>query len=933
MRHGTTIEGNATRTRCFLLLAALGAFVLLGPAQLWAEGVIGGTVKDHDGGLLPGVTVTLAGDSLGEPLVTYADGDGHFNFYGLGPGVYVLRAVLDGFQPSETTLTLVPDQRLTVEFRLALATLEERVEVTAEAPRSSEVALLDQRRQAAVVTDVISREEIARIPDADAAGVVERLTGVTLVDSKYVYVRGLGDRYSNTMLNGAVLPSTEADKRVVPLDLFPSKLLDSINIAKTYTPDKPGDFGAGAVEVSTLDFPTSASLKISVGGSYDSQTTGGEFSRYAGGLSWTGTGGQGKPADLPAERIEPQSIVNPNGLSPEELQAVGRLFVGQWTGKPTSSVAPNSNFSVSYGNTFGRLGVLVSAVSSRGFSRVASEHVYFGLDSGNTLVPRNDYHMVTDAENVRNGLVGNVAWRLADRHRLTFASLFSRDAVAESRQYEGYMNNAGQNVRDFRARYQREELRSDRLTGEHFLSWPGMGSSLEWYVTSATATSRQDLRENLYGEISPGRYTLQPGLPESGKLEFFDLHDTIRGGGLNWTTFYAFSGASYGSIKVGASSNRRERQFDARRLRFVVGNQLQFDLSLPPEELFTVANIRPGGFEIREQTGANDAYDAYHDVDAAFAMIDTSWSKWRVVGGARFERSDLEVRTFNPFAPSQVALAQDRNRDWLPALNVIYQLRPDMNLRLAASRTVNRPEFRELSPFAFVEVTGGKSVAGNPDLKQALIDAVDLRWELFPAPGEVIAFSAFHKKLHHPIERIIQPTTELRSSFTNADGATLTGAEVEYRQSLAVVSPVLERWTVNLNYAFVKAAVEVGERNLSVITNTARPLEGQSKHVGNVALQYYVPASKTMVRAMYNLTGRRISEVGAYGLPDIYEDTLGVLDLVVSQGLDRVLRGLELKLSGTNLLNAERSFTQGGRIHRQYSAGRGLGISLSFKAL
>ncbi len=928
MKHGISSRSDV-RCRRVRILAALGTVMLLA-TQAWAAGIIAGTVKDSDGGILPGVTITLSAEFLGEPLVTYADSSGSFRFDGLNPGAYTLRAELDGFQPSETTLTLVVNQRLTLEFRLALATLRETVEVTAEAPRSSEVAVLDQRRQAAVVSDAISREEIARTPDADAAAVVERLTGITVVDSKYVYVRGLGDRYSNTMLNGAALPSTEADKRVVPLDLFPSKLLDTITIAKTYTPDKPGDFGAGAVEMSTLDFPATASLKVTLGGGWDSTTTGNDFSRYAGGLSWTGKGGQGKPASLPTQRLLPQSIVNPDGLTPEQLQAVGRLFVGPWTGEKISSASPNSNLSLTYGNTFGRLGVVLSGVASRGFSRVESDHVYFGLDSGNVLVPRNDYHMVTDAEKARNGLLGQLALRLADGHRVSLASLFSRDAVSESRQYQGYMNNAGQNVRDFRSRYQREELLTSKLSGEHFFSGLWMGSSLEWFLTSSTAGTEQNLRENLYGEVSPGYYKLQPGLAESGKLEFFDLEDQIRGGGISWSTFYSASPTRYGSVKVGLTTNRREREFDARRLRFVLSNQSQFDLSLPPEQLYTVENIRPGAFEIREITGVNDAYDAFHDVDAAFTMLDASWGKWRFVGGARYEKSDLEVRTYNPFAPGQLAVARDLNRDWLPALNLVYQLRPDTNLRLAASRTVNRPEFRELSPFAFVEVTGGRSVAGNPDLKQALIDAVDLRWEVFPNPGEVIAFSTFYKKLTNPIERIVQPTTELRSSFTNADGATLTGAEVEYRQSLAVVSPVLNRWTVNLNYAYVNASVEVGERQLSVITNTSRPLEGQSKHVGNLALQYFQPTWGTMVRAMYNFTGRRIYEVGAYGLPDVYEDDFGVLDLVVSQSLDRLFPGLELKLSGTNLLDAERAFTQGGRIHRKYANGRGFGLSVGY---
>jgi len=919
------------RRKGFSLRAVLGFWVLFG-TPVWAAGIITGTVKDTTGGVLPGVTLTLNSPTLTEPLVTYADGNGSFSFDGLTPGAYLLRAELDGFQPLETEVKLVVDQRVTLELKLALATFSENVEVRAEAPRSGEVALLDERRQSAVVSDAISREEIARTPDADAAAVVERLTGITVVDGKYVFVRGLGERYGNTMLNGATLPSTEPDKRVVPLDLFPSKLLDSITVVKTYTPDRPGDFGGGGVEMATQDFPSSASMKVALGASWDLNTTGGRFSRYAGGLSWLGMGGQSKPQGLPRERIQPQTIVNPKGLTPEQLQQVGRLLVGQWTGKESSSIAPNSNVSLSYGNSFGRLGVMVAGVLARGFNRVESRHVYYGLDSGNLLVPRNDYQMVTDGEKVRNGLLGQFAFRLADGHRLSLSSLFSRDAVAESRQYQGYMTNAGQNVRDFRVRYQREDLLTNKLSGEHFLPGPGMGSSLEWFFTSSRATSHQDLRENLYGELFPGHYTLLTGMPESGKVEFFELDERMLGGGLNWTVFYSLGSDRYGSWKAGFATNRREREFDARRFRFVLADQRLFDLSLPPEELFTYENIGPGKFEIREQTGANDAYDATHGVDGAFVMLDVTWGKWRLLGGARYERSDLEVLTYNPFAPGQLAVARQRNRDFLPSLNVIYQLRPDTNLRLAASRTVNRPELRELSPFAFVEVTGGKSVAGNPDLKQARIDAVDLRWEMFPAPAEVVAFSVFYKELTNPIERIIQPTTELRTSFVNARSATLAGAEVEYRRSLGVIASALQSWTVNLNYAYVNAEVDVGVHNFSVITNTSRPLEGQSKHAGNLAIQYFQPRWGTLLRLLYNFTGKRIYEVGAYGLPDIYEGDFGKFDLVLSQSLQRLAQGLELKLTGTNLLNAERKFTQGGKVHRKYKEGRGFGISLGYTA-
>jgi hypothetical protein len=909
-----------------LLVAALAV-----PAAVVAsgDGVIKGFVKDGDGLPLPGVMVVATSPVLGaDGVPAWADETGAFRIESLPPGTYTVEATLDGFQSARTELTLVPGQTVTFEFKMAFAVLEETIEVRAEAIASSEVELLDQRRQASVVSDSISNEEIARAPDADAAGVVERMTGVSVMSDKYVFVRGLGERYSSTTLNGSTIPTTEPEKRVVPLDLFPAKLLESINVVKTYTPDKSGEFGGGSVEMATLDFPTEASLKVTLGAASDPVVTGEGFGRYAGGLGWFGGGGQPMPSAVPVGRIEKESIVNPSGYSPQELEAIGDSFQPVWVADAPTSAPYNGNFSVAYGNTFGRFGVVLSATSMHGYDLTDEVQKYYGLDAGNTLVIRNDYELATDAESARSGLVGNFSLNLGEGQRITLNSLFTRDALGETRQMDGYNSNAGQIFRDYRLRHQQEEVAATRLLGEHSIDGIGLTSLIEWNGTFSTASNQSDLRQSLYYERDPGVYALQ-GSSESGKMEYYDLDDEMVGGGASWTTFFSMTASSYGSVKGGLAYSNRTRDFIARRFRFVTDDPNQFDLTLLPDQLFTQENIRPGGFEVLEQTSVNDAYDAEHTIGAAFVMADASVGKWRFIGGVRYEDSQQRVDTYDPFAPGAPTSSVNDDTDALPALNVVYQVTARSNLRFGASRTLNRPEFRELTPFQFTEVTGGRSTAGNPDLKRATIDSLDMRWEAFPEAGEVVALSAFYKLITDPIERIIQPTTELRTSYTNAEEATLWGGELELRRSLAVLSPALRYWSANLNYTYTSSDVTIGDVDLSVITNSERPLEGQAEHIGNASVQFHHPAWGTMVRLLYTYSGERITDVGAYGLPDIYEQSFTGLDLLWSQQL-RFLKGLELKLGASNLLDESRLYTQGGLVQREYKPGRTYALSFGY---
>ena len=255
----------------------------------------------------------------------------------------------------------------------------------------------------------------------------------------------------------------------------------------------------------------------------------------------------------------------------------------------------------------------------------------------------------------------------------------------------------------------------------------------------------------------------------------------------------------------------------------------------------------------------------------------------------------------------------------LPGFNLVYALSERTNLRGGYSHTVNRPEFRELAPFEFTDVIGGRAVVGNPNLERALIKNVDLRVETFPGAGEVLAVSGFYKDFTNPIERIVQPTAQLRTSYANALGARNTGVELEARRRFG-------RITSSANYTYVNSEIELEAVAGQVQTSLDRPLAGQSAHVFNVSADMDLPEVGGSFRVLYNYFGDRIVDVGSLGMPDIYESGRGVLDAVFQKRFDT----WSLRAAFDNLLDSEHEFTQGGRVQRVFSLGRSFSLSVSY---
>ncbi|HSH46047.1 MAG TPA: TonB-dependent receptor, partial [Longimicrobiales bacterium] len=395
------------------------------------------------------------------------------------------------------------------------------------------------------------------------------------------------------------------------------------------------------------------------------------------------------------------------------------------------------------------------------------------------------------------------------------------------------------------------------------------------------------------------------------------------------------------TLALGGAADFKDRDSFARRFRFLpVGHMSEEVAAREPDDLFTEETIGPDGFEVREATFPGDNYDATQEILAGYAMLEARLlESLRLEAGARVERTRQEVAPLERFTSSTIPLenAHLDDTDVLPGVNLTWEATGSMNLRLGLSRTLARPQFRELAPFQFTDYAGGFLTIGNPALERSRIENYDARWEWFPTPTGLLAVSAFYKRFEDPIEAVVLSSTELMQTWVNAASATNHGLELELRTSLGALGDAFEAVGVNANVTLVESEVTTGDsvtvflpfgagvRELA-LGDTRRALQGQSPWMVNLGLTWD-GASGTRFSALYNHIGRRIDSVSGARLPDIYEDDRGVLDLVLEQAFGN---GISAKLTAKRLLGADVVFTQGGDVVRQYDTGRVVSLSVSW---
>jgi TonB-dependent receptor len=921
-----------------LTLGAVVASAALHPAAAFAQTNrtvrVVGVVRDQANAIpLPGVPVEVTGTSQ----TVFTDVDGRYVLE-LAPGTHEIKVSMEGYQPAAVRIDATGAERtITADVGLSMSRLTETVNVTANfvtAETSSAAAQLVERRNAQVITDNIGSQEMRQNGDSDAAQAMSRVTGMSLVDNQYVFVRGLGERYSNTTLAGSVLPTTEPDKKVVPLDLFPSGLIDSVQVAKSYSPEKSAEFAGGLVQIVPLKLPNRPAADFSYGVSHYSTATGKDILLSSlGSRDWLGfdNGSRALPSGIPSGKIVRQGIYTPNvGYTSEQITGFGRLFDNQWRPAPAQG-APGQNWGLVLGNRFGNLGVVASVSHSYKEQYVEEQRRFFAVGADAELEEVSDYAMKFGTEKAQLGLVGNISYQFTPNHRLSLENFYSHSGRDEGRYFEGPNTENNFYYKNYRLQFVEEGLMANAVGGEHFFQ--GLANSrVDWRVNVARASRDEpDLRETLYqGSITASPATRTFTLADesqSGFRLFNTLDDNTVDVTGNWSLFRTAAGRAT-QFKLGASYVERTRDFQSRRFRFIpiAANKdaaVPANLTLTPEELFTSANIGTA-FRLNEETRPVDAYDGDQTVAAGYGMIDIALTyHTRLIAGARVERFEQRVNTFDPFGLFVARVSsENRNTDVFPSVNLVQAISSSANLRVSYSTTVNRPEFRELAEFEFTDIVGNRAVRGNPELERALIHNVDGRWEMFTGARGVLAASAFYKHFDQPIERIVVGGAQPLSTFQNADTARNFGFELEAGQAFG------EHFFASANYTYVDSRITLAPEQRAVQTSLERPLAGQSKNLFN--LMGEVAAGGFSARVLVNFLGDRISDVGANEAPDIIEQGRAGLDLVFSQRW----RGAGIRLNLENLTDSDYLFTQGSgaqeKAQRQFRLGRTIGVSFSY---
>jgi hypothetical protein len=931
------------RVTCLILILLGGSAVSAGaqappqpPAGAAATATIAGKVTDKSSGE-PVIEAGVEVVELGTKGKTDIDGK-----YALKvpPGRYQVRIFAPLFQGVRLqNVVATPEKVATVNAALTAAQAGvDVVEVVAQADKAAEATQLIQRRKSAVVSETVSAETIKKSPDSDAAEVVQRVPAVTVKDNKFIFVRGLGERYSSALLNGSRLPSTDPDRRVVPLDLFPADFLESLSVTKTYTPDLPGDFSGGLADIHLREFPEKLEYGLGVSAGGNDQTTFKKFKTYQGGsLDYVGIGGSIRniPARVPAGV--------PNGLDPSIRASLGRSFKNIWQPEDEDAL-PNTGLNFSVGNSFGPLGVSFAGLYTTEYKQRTQLERQFknagSLDRPEATLTDRFRYDISEFE-TRIGGIFTSAYKLGDSSKITFRSLIDRNTTDETRVGSGQTEQLDINKSletQTALHYTEEQLAYAQLAGEH--RWTYLW--LDWRSAfSQTMQDIPDTRYITYETIDPKLSPLAFTNDSLGGLRTYSaLDEVLSDNAIDFTVpfktalpFTDFWSGLPAKIKFGPAWSNRDRDFEMRRFRYRVSGTV--DPTLPPEGYLAPQNIGAGGVDFVEETQPRDNFRASQRIFGGYGMIELPLiaDRLRIVGGTRFEDSHIRLATAddqgNPVHPIL------DNQDWLPGVNLIYSPREDMNFRLGYSRSVSRPEFRELSPTQFPAPRGLRPIIGNPNLVESRIKNYDARWEWFFSPLELVSLSYFHKDLAQPIEQVVIPqASNIADSFQNAENAVIDGFEFEGRKDFGFIGKPLKNLSLLANVAYIDATVNVPIAKIGGVqtqqTSTKRTLQGQSPYVVNAALDYTHPDAGS-IRLLFNRADARITAAGTFGLPDIFEEPRNQVDLVGIFPVKIFGVPLTAKLAGENLLNDEVLFTQGGRLQSQYRTGIKISFGLSYK--
>ena len=876
------------------------------------KGTISGTISDKDMKNEPLAFANIA--IKGTVAGTTTDAQGKYSLT-TEAGNKILVISFLGYETVEVPVVVKPNETIIVNKIIGSGNVKlEDIVVKTTRRKNTEAAIMTEIKAAKQVVSAISAEQMSKSTDNNAAQAVQRVPGVTIVDGKFVMIRGLNERYNNVLINNAIAPSTEVDRRTFSFDLIPTSSLDKIVIYKTGSADKPGDFAGGLISVTTSE-NTTEFTRADIGFGYRAGTSFSDYKQSEGSnTDWLGfdNGFRALPNRFPT-----RNTLNSN---PALATAAARALPNNWN--PTTSQAFMDN---SIGFSLGRkikLGGTKSLFTTNVLSYSNSYQTidrkfdrYTSLSPGQTVPPNAlDYDDKMFSNENRITALSNWIFRFGESNKIKFKNLFNQIGENETaiRSGRNIQQRGNDRFRNYYLGYRARTILLSQLEGEHKLT---KNSTIDWVIGfNNIRESEPDLRR--FRTFQPAASAADSPFimidPPSSNL--FDtgryygkLNETTINSGLNYT--YTIERSKNDEdlepikLKTGVYFDRRDRDFRSRYVSFLIPGSVPFARAeelrrLPLTTIFADANIGDNnGWVLREGTRPIDSYKASNTLGAGYLMAELPFGKFDITVGVRAENNILELRSNNDTGAVKV---NNPVLSILPSINVGYNFNERNLLRFAYSSSVNRPEFREIAPFVFYDFEFDVNRIGNSNLKSATINNFDVRYEFYPTKGETLSFGAFYKKFTNPIENVSVVVNEVPTfNYANADNAFNYGIETEIRKNLKGLfnSAFTDRLSVNVNASYIVSQVDLGAN----VTSQARTraLQGQSPYIVNVALGY-ADEKDLNINVIYNRFGDRIFSVGDIVFPTIYERSRDALDFTIS----KKYKNIKYKFGIQDLLNA-----------------------------
>ncbi len=890
---------------------------------------------------LTGTTIQIAGTTLG----AIADVDGNYNLP-VKQGTYTLEIRYVGYKNIRQANVKVDGTELTLDFEMENDTqVLGEVSVVGQKKRNTENALISEQRQSLVVQSGVSAQQITKTQDKDASEVIKRVPGVSIIDEKFVMVRGLSQRYNNVWINGSAVPSSEPDSRAFSFDIIPSSQLDNMVIVKSPAPEYPADFTGGFIMVNTKDMPSENSFSLSLGTSINDQTHFKDFIYNQG----SSTDFLGFDNGLRSLDGGIKSTMNTYPNNSNRIDLLNNGLNNDWTvktKKPVGDLKLNMNYAHRWETESGRqFGLLASLNYSNTYKTYLDmENSLFGSYDA---INNHSVYLRKSTDNqynndVRVGALLNFMYQPKNSHNhYEFKNIFNQ--IGKNRYTSRYGKDAqSNNEKTYEYYYSSRSTYNGQFTGKHTFE----DSKLDWSAGYSYANRLLPDRRRyiLNDNDEPGTIALTAGNDIS--REFTRLDEHVGSANVNYQRDFQF-GNFTPTLKAGAYGEYRTRTYNTRLFLYSWGNSMpngfkNFDL---PTQLMVNDNYGEDKLFMYEQVQKRNDYSGNNLLGAGYISANLPINaRIDLYAGIRYEYTKMEmIGNTRDDVESHRSMFYKYN-DLFPSVNATYKLTDKQQFRLAYGKSVNRPEFRELSTSVYYDFDLGSNVEGDPSLKPSYIHNIDFRYEWYPSNGESVSVALFYKHFDSPIEwtYTVAGGTDLVYSNKNAKAANNYGVEVDLRKNLDFLGLPNFSWSFNGSLIKSKVKFEKGSKEED------RPMQGQSPYLINTGVFYQHPKWNLNIAALYNRIGKRIIGVGrtvgtsgdqTSTIPNSYEMPHDAIDLSVSKKIG----GFEIKAGVRDLLAQRVNFKQFGNatnsagdnikyeeVTKSYKPGRNFNMSVTY---